>query len=142
MWQLDPATCIQCGRCATACVLQQSAVRCFHAHELCGYCTLCFGYFEPGATELTSAAEHQLCPTDAIRRTLVEEPYYEYVIDQDRCVGCGKCVKGCTMFGNGSLYLQVRHDICVNCNTCAIAEVCPADAFRRVPASEPYLGKV
>jgi len=40
---------------------------------------------------------------------------------------------------NGSLYLQVRHDVCVNCNECAIAVACPAQAFVRVPASSPNL---
>ncbi len=49
-------------------------------------------------------------------------------------MGCGKCVKGCNMFGNGSLYLQVSHDRCVNCNICAISTACPAQAFRQVPA--------
>jgi electron transport complex protein RnfB len=45
------------------------------------------------------------------------------------------------MFGNGSLYLQVKHNLCVHCNECAIATACPSDAFRRVPASDPYLLK-
>jgi electron transport complex protein RnfB len=35
----------------------------------------------------------------------------------------------------------VRHDRCLNCNECAIARVCPADAFRRVPVDQPYLDK-
>jgi electron transport complex protein RnfB len=50
-------------------------------------------------------------------------------------------VKGCVLFGNGSFYLQVRHDRCLNCNECSIARVCPAQAFKRVPASQPYLLK-
>ena len=45
------------------------------------------------------------------------------------------------MFGNGSLFLQVRHDRCLNCNECAIGRACPAQAFRRVPAEQPYLLK-
>jgi electron transport complex protein RnfB len=88
-----------------------------------------------------SAAENQLCPTSAIVRTFVEDPYYEYTIDEDLCIGCGVCVKGCASFGNGSLYLQVKHDLCVNCNECAIARACPAHAFRRVPADQPYILK-
>ncbi len=79
-----------------------------------------------------------MCPLGAIQRRFIEEPYFEYTIDETLCVGCGKCVKGCNAFGNGSLYLQVRHDRCVNCNDCAIARACPAGAFRRVPASRPY----
>lgn len=141
VWQLDPAKCIQCGRCATNCVLQQSAVKCVHRFEMCGYCKLCFGFFIPGATNLTSAAENQICPTAAIKRKFIEPPYYEYTIDEPLCIGCGRCVKGCGAFGNGSLVLQVRHDRCVNCNECAIARNCPADAFRQVPANEPYLFK-
>jgi len=141
VWQLDPAKCIQCGQCATQCILQQSAVKCVHRFEMCGYCKLCFGFFLPGAASLTSAAENQVCPTAAIKRKFIEEPYFEYTIDEALCIGCGRCVKGCGAFGNGSLVLQVRHDRCVNCNECAIARNCPADAFRRVPANEPYLFK-
>ena len=141
VWQLDPEKCIQCGRCATACVLAPSAVKCVHAYSLCGYCKLCFGYFQPGAQELSTAAENQVCPTGAIQRTFVEEPYFEYSIRESLCVGCGKCVKGCNTFGNGSLYLQVRHDRCAHCNECAIARACPVQAYRRVPASDPYLLK-
>jgi len=29
----------------------------------------------------------------------------------------------------------------VNCNECAISKVCAGDAFRRVPADQPYLLK-
>lgn len=138
-WQLDPDKCIQCGLCATECVLEVSAVKCVHTHAMCGYCELCTGYFEPEPINLDEGAENQLCPTGAILRTFVEHPYYEYKIVEDLCVGCGKCVKGCNMFGNGSLYLQVRHDRCINCNVCAIATACPAQAFRKVPAGQPYL---
>ena len=141
VWQLDPAKCIQCGRCATECVLAPSAVKCVHAFNMCGYCKLCFGYFQPGADALTADAENQLCPTGAIRRHFVEEPYFEYTIDESLCIGCGKCVKGCGSFGNGSLHLQVRHDRCMHCNECAIARACPAGAYRRVPATQPYLLK-
>ena len=140
-WQLDPAKCIQCGGCATNCVLSQSAVKCVHRFAMCGYCKLCFGFFQPGAATLTSAAENQMCPTGAIRRKYIEAPYYEYTIDESLCVGCGRCVKGCGAFGNGSLVLQVRHDVCVNCNDCSIARNCPAGAYKRVPADQPYLFK-
>lgn len=139
VWQLDPSKCVQCGRCATHCVLTPSAVKCFHVYDMCGYCDLCGGYFRPDAKELTTAAENQLCPTSAIERIFIEEPFFEYHIDEDLCIGCGKCVEGCAAFGNGSLQLQVNHDLCVNCNECAIARECPADAYTRVPASDPYL---
>ncbi len=141
VWQIDPAKCLRCDRCATHCVLEQSAVKCVHAHALCGYCQLCTGYFNPEPNDLTTAAENQLCPTAAIQRTFVEDPYYEYNIDEKLCIGCAKCVEGCNRFGNGSLFLQVRHDRCVNCNECSIAIGCPGDAFRRVPVDQPYLLK-
>jgi len=141
VWQIDPLKCVGCGNCATYCVLATSAVKCVHAYRMCGYCDLCFGYFEPKHEAKTSAAENQLCPTGAIRRSFVEDPYYEYTIDESLCVGCGKCVRGCEEQGNGSLYLQVRHDRCLNCSQCSIAEACPAGAFVRLPASQPYLPK-
>ncbi len=140
-WQIDPSRCLRCDQCATACVLEQSAVKCVHAHDLCGYCQLCTGYFVPEPNELNTGAENQACPTAAIRRSYVEDPYYQYVIDETLCIGCAKCVEGCNRFGNGSLYLQVRHDRCLNCNECAIGRVCPGDAFRRVPVTEAYLLK-
>jgi electron transport complex protein RnfB len=141
VWQIDPSKCVRCGLCATECVLEQSAVKCVHSHDICGYCELCTGYFEPQPNALNTGAENQLCPTAAIIRKFIEDPYYEYIIDEDLCIGCGKCVEGCNRFGNGSLYLQVRHDQCVNCNECAIGRVCAGDAFRRVPVEHPYLLK-
>ncbi|MBK7175320.1 MAG: 4Fe-4S binding protein [Bacteroidales bacterium] len=139
VWQLDPSKCIQCGRCATECVMTLSAVKCTHVYAMCGYCDLCGGYLKPDIKTISTAAENQLCPTNAIRRKYIEEPFFEYEIDEALCIGCGKCVKGCSAFGNGSLQLQVRHDRCVNCNECSIARNCPSEAFSRVPASSPYL---
>ena len=141
VWQLDPAKCIQCGRCATNCVLTPSAVKCTHVYAMCGYCDLCGGYFKPDTKTLTTGAENQLCPTNAIKRKYIEDPFFEYTIDEPLCIGCAKCVKGCGAFGNGSLQLQVRHDRCVNCNQCSIARNCPAEAYSRVPAGKPYLLK-
>lgn len=138
VWQIDPRKCIQCGRCATSCVLGPSAVKCVHAYAMCGYCELCFGFFQEQPVSLDEGAENQLCPTGAIKRTFVEDPYYEYTIDEDLCIGCGRCVKGCNRFGNGSLHLQIRQDLCVQCNDCAIARDCPSRAIERVPASKPY----
>lgn len=141
VWQIDPAKCVQCTNCATQCVLDQSAVKCVQVYGICGYCKLCTGYFEPEPNGLNTAAENQLCPTGAIKRKALEDPYYEYTIDEPLCIGCAKCVKGCVLFGNGSFFLQVRHDRCLNCNECSIARVCPGQAFKRVPASQPYLFK-
>jgi len=144
VWQLDPDRCMACGNCATHCVLTPSAVKAVQFYPLCAMCDLCTGYFDLGHLRLDTAAENQLCPTGALRREFITEqagvPRFEYHVDEPLCIGCGKCVKGCAMM-NGSLYLQVRHDRCVRCNQCSIALACPTDAFRRVPASQPYLLK-
>lgn len=139
VWQLDPNICVQCEKCSMNCVLPQSAVKVVHSFSMCGYCDLCSGYLQPGAKSRDTGAENRLCPTGAIKRTFVEDPYFEYTIDEDLCIGCGKCVKGCNSFGNGSLYLQVRHNLCLNCNECSIARLCPSRAFKRVPADRPYI---
>lgn len=141
VWQIDPFKCTMCGRCAVDCVLSPSAVKCVHSYGMCGYCELCTGFFEPDAPNLHEGAENQLCPTGAIERTLIEQPYFEYSIIEDKCIGCAKCVAGCAAFGNGSMYLQIRHDLCVGCNDCAIARACPTQAISRVPADQPYLLK-
>src|SRR5512136_1995541 len=88
VWQIDPSKCIACGNCATYCVLDESAVKCTHSFGMCGYCDLCTGYFRPEPIALDSGAENQLCPTGAIQRTFVEDPYFEYTIDKRLCIGC------------------------------------------------------
>lgn len=141
LWQIDPQKCVRCGRCATDCVLEQSAVKCVQDYSICGYCDLCTGYFEPDPIALNTGAENQICPTGAIIRKFIEDPYFEYSINENLCIGCARCVEGCQLFGNGSFYLQVRHDRCLNCNECSIARVCAGDAFVRVPVSQPNIGK-
>jgi len=141
VWQIDPYKCSSCEQCKTSCVMTPSAVKCTNAFPMCGYCDFCPGYLRQGAKTFNTAAENQLCPTGAIVRTFIEEPYFEYTIDEALCNGCSKCVKACADFGNGSLYLQIMHNLCVNCNKCAIARICPSDAVIRVPATEPYIRK-
>ena len=131
-WQIDPSKCTFCGRCETHCVLPTSAVKCVHAKKVCGYCDLCGGYYRTNVKELNTAAENLTCPTGAIKRRFVEEPYFEYTIDENLCNGCGKCAKGCNAFGNGALYLQIKQDLCKKCNECQLEKACPADAIRRV----------
>lgn len=141
VWQIDPEKCVNCGNCETNCVMPQSAVKCVHVHAICGYCELCTGYFVPEPHELDTGAENQLCPTGAIRRTFIEDPYYSYTIDEALCNGCARCAEGCNAFGNGSLFLQIRHNLCVDCNQCTIALACPTQAVKRVPIDHPYLLK-
>ena len=132
LWQIDPNKCVQCGQCATHCVLSHSAVRCFNYYPICGYCDLCTGYYLAKPNALNTAAENQVCPTAAIARKYVEDPYFEYQIDRNLCIGCAKCVKGCLDFGNGSFYLQIDHTYCKHCNRCSIAMDCPSNAISRV----------
>jgi electron transport complex protein RnfB len=141
VWQIDPFKCTQCGQCKTNCVLTPSAAKCVHAYQMCGYCDLCGGYQRQGVKNISTAAENQLCPTAAINRKFIEEPYFEYTINEDLCDGCAKCVKGCADFGNGSLYMQIRHNLCENCNDCSIARSCPSNAISRVPADDQYRQK-
>jgi electron transport complex protein RnfB len=137
-WQIDPQKCTYCGRCETECVLPVSAVKCMHANKVCGYCDLCGGYYRSNVKELNTAAENLRCPTGAIQRKFVEDPYFEYTIDEKFCNGCGKCAKGCNSFGNGSLYLQINQNLCANCNECAISNNCPGDAIQRVAFVQAY----
>lgn len=143
VWQIDPYKCTWCGRCATNCVLSPSAVKCLNVFPLCGYCNLCTGYYEADADALAlnTAADKQLCPTGALIRKWVEGDYYEYTVEADLCIGCAKCVKGCTLYGNGSLFLQIDRELCVDCNQCRIAANCPSNAISRVPLSKPYVLK-
>lgn len=140
-WQLDPNQCIACDNCATHCVLEESAVKCVQFFDMCGYCEICTGYFDPDYRELNTAAENQMCPTGALVRTFVEEKagqkFFEYTVEDDDCIACGKCVKGCALM-NGSLYLQVNQDRCLNCNECSIAVACPTQAFARIPDDQCY----
>ena len=108
---------------------------------ICGFCDKCFGYFDPVSIDPSTAAEDVTCPYDAIRRKHVRDIHFEYEIDFDLCVGCGKCVEGCTKSGNGSFHLQLIRDICTNCNQCRIADACPARAVVRIPAAQQYLRK-
>jgi electron transport complex protein RnfB len=135
-----------CDRCATECVLALSAVRAVNDHAKCGRCYICPAYFDiQSAMGPDGLPSQKLCPRDAIERKVIgwvdeEDPannYYEYVIDEKRCNGCGKCVMGCKEpNGLSSIRLEVRHDLCVDCNQCAIAVACPDDAYERKIAKE------
>jgi electron transport complex protein RnfB len=151
-WQLDPSRCINsaegdfsgvCELCANQCVLGLSAVRAVNDYAACGRCYICPGYFDvQSAVGPDGLPSRKLCPRDAIKRTPIGEfdprdpanSYYEYVIDETRCNGCGRCVLGCKMpAGLGSIKLEVRRNLCVDCNWCSIALACPPSAYGRQP---------
>lgn len=164
VWQVNPDLCQACAkyierdsadvdgwaRCATECVLKRSAVRAVNDFDRCGYCFICPAYHDvnsPRADDGTHVG--RICPQDAIIRKAVgpidpTDPYnqpYEYSIDEEKCNGCGRCVNFCKPpLGNGSLRLEVRHDLCVDCNQCSIATACPYDAFVRAPVVGRHAG--
>ena len=58
------------------------------------------------------------------------------VVAESDCNGCGKCVMACKEpAGLGSIRLEVRYDLCVNCNRCSIAIACPDEAIDRSQVS-------
>ena len=150
-WQIVPSRCIDirlgatgvdvCDLCSVSCVLPLSAVRAVNEYAKCGRCCICPAYYdvtsEVGGDGLPT---RKLCPRDAIERKAIghvdpDDPlnnFYEYVIDETKCNGCGRCVMGCKEpAGLGSIRLEVRHDLCLDCNRCSIAIACPHDALVR-----------
>ncbi len=153
-WRIDPTKCVNirlgatgieaCTLCATDCVVTLSAIRAVNEFAECGRCCICPAYFdvtsEVGPDGLPMG---KVCPRDAIEREAIgdvdpDDPlnnFYEYVIDEKKCNGCGECVLACKEpAGLGSIRLEVRNDICLDCNRCSIAVVCPDLALSREPA--------
>jgi len=152
VWQVDAAKCVNsrlgevgvevCDLCMTDCVVSQSAVRAVNEFSKCGRCYICPAYYNvTSAVDERGLPSEKLCPRDAIERKPIgeadpEDPannLYEYIIDEEKCDGCGKCVMACKEpLGLGSIQLKVRHNLCVDCNRCAISIVCPKDAIQQV----------
>lgn len=150
-WRIDSTKCVNsrlgatgvevCDLCATSCVLPLSAVRAVNTYSQCGRCCICPAFYNiTSETDEDGLPGEELCPRGAIKRKAIGEVdpddpannYYEYVIDETLCNGCGKCVMGCKEpAGLGSIWLEVWHDVCLDCNRCAIAEACPEDAYYR-----------
>lgn len=152
VWQVDASRCLNsrldevgveaCNLCTNECVVSLSAVRAVNEFSKCGRCNICPAYFD-----ITSAVNEQglpsqkLCPRDAITRKPIgkadpEDPannFYEYIIDEEKCDGCGRCVAKCKApLGLGSITLKVRYDRCLACNHCAISTACPKDAVSQI----------
>ena len=149
VWQIDSKSCVNsklgevgvkvCDLCVKECVVTQSAVRAVNEFSKCGRCCVCPAYFNvKSAVGKDGLPSEKLCPRDAILRKPIGEVdpndpannFYEYIIDEEKCDGCGLCVKGCKEpLGLGSIVLSVRHSLCVDCNRCAISTACPKDAI-------------
>jgi electron transport complex protein RnfB len=148
-WQLDQAKCVNsrlgatgvdvCELCSTECVVTLSAVRAVNEFSKCGRCYICPAYFDvTSAIDEEGLPSQKLCPRDAIERKPIgwidpDDPannFYEYIIDEKLCNGCGRCVMGCKEpAGLGSIKLEVRYDYCLDCNRCSIAIACPDEAY-------------
>jgi len=152
-WQIDPEKCVNirlgatnhdvCELCAENCVLPISAVRADNDHLKCGRCCICPAYYDiTSPMDQDGLPSQKLCPRDAIERKAIGfvdeyDPlnnFYEYTIDEELCNGCGRCAMGCKEpAGLGSIRIEVRHNLCLQCNRCTIAEECPDDAYRQEP---------
>jgi len=154
-WAIDISRCVNsklgavgvkvCEACATDCVLPLSAVRAVNYFAKCGRCYICPAYFKiTSAVGPDGLPTEKVCPRDAIKRDPIgwvdpDDPannFYEYTIDETLCNGCGRCVMECKEpAGLSSIVLEVRHDVCLDCNRCSIASACPEEAYERSPFS-------
>ena len=153
-WQLNWERCVNsrlgalgvdvCELCSTKCVLPLSAVRAVNDYAKCGRCYICPAYYDvKSAITEEGLPSQKLCPRDAIERKPIGEidpddpanNFYEYIIDEKLCIGCGICVMACKEpAGLSSIRIEVRHDVCLSCNRCSIAIACPDEAYERRPA--------
>jgi len=154
-WSIDTGKCINsklgavgievCELCATDCVLTLSAVRAVNEFKACGRCYVCPAYYKiTSAVGPDGLPSEKVCPRDAIERKPIgwvdpDDPannFYEYTIDEEKCNGCGRCILECKEpAGLGSIRLEVRHNVCLDCNRCSIATACPEEAYERRPLS-------
>lgn len=148
-WRLDATKCVNsrlgatgvevCELCSTECVVTLSAVRAVNEYSKCGRCYICPAYFDiTSAVNEEGLPSQKLCPRDAIERKPIgwidpDDPannFYEYIIDEVKCNGCGRCVMECKEpAGLGSIKLEVRYNLCLDCNRCSIATACPDEAY-------------
>jgi len=96
----------------------------------------CYGHL----SDLTVSSEsiqskgERVCPYDAVIRKELsggKDGYHTYTIDEARCTACGKCAKRCNELGTKSMFLIIRPDLCIGCNRCNIAAVCPENAIEQ-----------
>lgn len=143
-WAIDPDKCTACGQCQSLC--KGNAVRVLQRLDRCAYLKFCWAYYGTESAAGTDPAA-RLCPTGALVRKHVEGDYFQYLVREELCNACGRCVKACSIACNGSLRLEVAPDKCRASRNgggldCPLAMGCPAQAVqvsfaRRRPASGP-----
>ncbi len=134
VWRINPEKCTFCGLCETACVRKPSAVKAVNDQKKCSYCVACYGHISElsVASELIQSQGVRVCAHDAVRRVEFsggKDGYHLYTIDDAKCTACGKCTKRCNQLGTKSMFLIIRPDLCLGCNRCTIAAVCPEGAI-------------
>lgn len=137
-WQINPDACTSCGLCETACVRKPSAVKALNDPKKCSNCVVCYGHITNkyiDSDQIDSDGE-RVCPVDAVSRINFsggKDGMFLYAQDPKICIACGKCAKRCNEHGTKSMFMAIRPDLCLNCNECAIAVACPANAIERIP---------
>ncbi len=129
-WTINNDACASCGGCATECVRPESAVKAVMTEENCALRVDCPAFFKRGAA-LIEGPENERCPTGAISREQLTDSTYRYLVDEDKCIGCGKCTRVCLKKCDGALKLILNTDECHDCNECDIAKSCPTKAVQR-----------
>jgi electron transport complex protein RnfB len=133
VWRINPDKCTFCALCESACVRKPSAVKAVNDQKKCSYCVACYGHLAElkVSSEMIQSQGLRVCPHDAVKRVAYsggKDGYHLYTIDDAKCTACGKCAKRCNTLGTKSMFLIIRPDLCLGCNRCAIAAVCPEEA--------------
>jgi len=137
VWQIDPEKCVNCPLCETACVRTPSAVKAVNDQKKCSFCVVCYGHISNKEIDSDKIMTEgiRVCPYDAVTRKNYsggKEGYFIYDIDDDKCTGCGICAKECSARGTKSMFMIIRPDLCLACNSCNIADLCPENAIDRL----------
>jgi len=137
VWAIDPEKCNGCGICETACVRNPSAVKAVNDQKKCSFCVVCYGHISNKeiASDKIMSEGIRICEYDAVKRESfsgTEDGSFIYTIDDKKCTACGLCVKNCLEKGTKSMFLIIRPDLCIACNSCNIAAKCPQKAIDRV----------
>lgn len=68
-----------------------------------------------------------ICPLGAFYALLNKWSFFQYEVDPDACIGCGKCKRICHM--DVDITKNAAHTECIRCGECA--KVCPTGAIHR-----------